>query len=71
MFTNGSLVPGKLFERRRKFEKEPGRGAKCILKDALDTKIVTTIEGIPVPTDHPPRLGPKCAEPLMPGRSVN
>jgi len=71
MLTNGLLVLSKLAERRRKFEKELGRGAECILNDALETKIVASMEVILSPTDHPLRLGPSYAGPLMPARSVN
>jgi hypothetical protein len=71
MFTNGLLMPSKLFKRRRKFEKKFGRGAERILKDALEAKIVVTIEDIPLPIDYLLRHGPNYAEPLMPERSVN
>jgi hypothetical protein len=71
MLANSFLVRSKLFERRREFEKELGRGAECILKDTLETKIVATVKGIPLPTDHLLRQDPNCVEPLMPGRSVN
>jgi hypothetical protein len=71
MLTNGLLVLSKLVERRRKFEKELGRGAECILNDASATKVAASIEVILSPTGHPLHPGPNCAEPLMPGKSVN
>lgn len=71
MLTNGLLVLSKLAERRRKFEKELGRGAECILNDASETKVAASIEVILSPTDHPLHPGPNYAKPLMPARSVN
>jgi len=71
ILTNGLLVLGELVERRRKFEKEFGRGAECILNGASETKVVTSMKIILSPTDHPLRPGPNYAEPLMPAKSVN
>jgi hypothetical protein len=71
MLTNGLLVLSKLVERRRKFEKELGRGAECILNDASETKVVASIVVILSPTDRPLRPGPRYAEPPRPARSVD
>jgi hypothetical protein len=71
MLTNGFLVLSKLVERRRKFEKELGRGVECILNDASETKVVASIEVVLSPIDHPLRPGPNYAEHLRPARSVN
>jgi hypothetical protein len=71
MVTNGLLVRSKLIKRRREFEKELGRGAECILKGALETKMMATIVDVPLPIDHLLRHNPNYAELLMPARSVN
>jgi hypothetical protein len=71
MLANGLLVLSKLVERRRKFEKELGRGSECILNDASEEKVTASLEVILSPTDHPLHLGPNYAKPPMPARSVN
>ena len=71
ILTNCLLVLSKLVERRRKFEKELGRCAKCILNDASETKVEASIEDNLSPTDHPLHPGPNYAEPLMPAKSAN
>jgi hypothetical protein len=68
MFTNAMLLGSKLAEGRREFQKDLGRPAEGILKDASVEDGVLTKGHLP--TNLLPRQVPNCAGPLMPARCL-